>query len=201
MAASLSRLAPFSAAAEPASASLVRALVLALVAGAAIGGFVVGGQGASVDAVAEAGPELTRLLRGMALLKCLLGAGALAGVLFRLGAPISRARLALYALGCVAMACGPGLIWRMDLVRTGAFLLHAGLLVVVVMLFRDPPSAGCSRSASPRGAAEGLRHAHPAHLASLRFVAALHRGVTTQRRRSAGRILGLARRDRLQRSR
>ena len=138
MGASLSRVVPFSAAADPGSVSLARALVLALVAGAAVGGLLVGGPQPSARAVAEAGPELTRLLRGMALLKCLLGSGALAGVLCRLGAPISRARLAGYALGCVAMASGTGLIWRMDLVRTGAFLLHAGLLVVVVMLFRDP---------------------------------------------------------------
>jgi hypothetical protein len=112
-----------------------------LVAGAAVGAFFATSPQASARAVAEAGPELTRLLRGMALLKALLAAGALGGVLFRLAAPVSPARFALYTLACSAMAAGTGLIWQMDLLRTGALLLHAGLLVTVVMVWRDPATA------------------------------------------------------------
>jgi hypothetical protein len=36
------------------------------------------------------------------------------------------------------MAAGPGLIWQMAYVRTGALLLHAGLFAALILLWRDP---------------------------------------------------------------
>jgi hypothetical protein len=123
---------------QPVSTARARWALLVVVAAAAVGGFCFGDGQATARAITEAGPELTRLLRGMALLKAALGAAAVAGVLFRLAAPVSRLRFTGYALACAAMAVGVGLIWQMAFLRSGAFLLHAGLLVAVVMLFRDP---------------------------------------------------------------
>lgn len=118
-----------------------RALLLLCLAAATTAGFVVTRGDASASAVAAAGEDLTRLLRGMALLKALLGLGAVAGVYWRLGAPVSRARFALYALACAALASGPGLIWGLTNVSAGAILLHGGLLATVVMVWRDPAVA------------------------------------------------------------
>jgi phosphate/sulfate permease len=141
---------------RPASSALTRPLLLLVVAAAAVAGVFVGGEEASARAVAEAGPELVRLLRGMALLKTLFAASALAGVLWRSSAPVSPTRLAGYALAGAAMAAGPGMIWRMDLMPAGAFLLHAGLLVTVVMLWRDP---AVGELLAERIAARRRRHA------------------------------------------
>jgi hypothetical protein len=115
-----------------------RALFAVLLAAAIVGGFVATSPAASVQAVADAGDDLTRLMRGMAALKVLLALAAVLGVFWRLGAPVSARRFVVYALACGAMALGPGLIWAMVYIRTGAALLHGGLLVSVVVLWRDP---------------------------------------------------------------
>lgn len=108
-----------------------------IVAATAVG-FLVTDEGASAASVAQAGPELVRLMRGMALLKLTMAAVALSAVFWRLAAPIRAAWFVPYALACAAMAAGPGLIWHMDSVRTGAALLHGGLLASVILVWRDP---------------------------------------------------------------
>ena len=129
-------------ASRPAShTTRARVLFLGLLVAATVAGFVVTSPEASALAVAAAGEDLTRLLRGMAALKVLLALGAVLGVLWRLGASISAARFVVYALACGAMAVGPGLIWSMVHVRAGAVLLHGGLLASVVVLWRDEAAA------------------------------------------------------------
>ena len=93
---------------------------------------------ASRLATAQAGADLVRLMRFMAALKGLMAACAAAAVLWRLAVPVSPGWLAAYALACGAMVAGPGLIWSMTLVGTGALLLHGGLLATIVLLWRDP---------------------------------------------------------------
>ena len=113
--------------------------VLLVIACAIVSGLTVTSAAASAAAVAQAGPDLVRLLRGMALMKVLFAACAVGAVLWRLSfAPVGAARLASYAAACAAMAAGPGLIWHLDLVRTGAALLHGGLLVSLLLVWRDP---------------------------------------------------------------
>ncbi len=142
--------APTSTAADPGATALGRGdlayagrvgVMVAVLVAAVAGGFLVTGEAATARAVAEAGDDLTRLLRAMAALKSLLALGASAALLWRLGAPVSRTRFAIYALAGAAMAAGPGVIWGMAYVRTGAALLHLGLASVVVMLWRDPAVA------------------------------------------------------------
>ena len=74
----------------------------------------------------------------MALLKVAMAAGMAAAVLWRLGLPVTLAWWAAYALACAGMAAGPGLIWQMAYVRSGALLLHAGLFAALILLWRDP---------------------------------------------------------------
>ena len=95
-------------------------------------------NGGSAHDVAQAGPDLTRLLRAMAGIKALMAACAVAVVLWRLQTPVSAWRLSLYALAAAGMAAGPGLIWGMAHVASGAFALHAGLIACVLLLWRDP---------------------------------------------------------------
>jgi hypothetical protein len=117
-------------------------LILVLVACAAIAASAAAtGSAASSRAVAEAGPDLTRLLRAMAGIKMLLAGLAAVAVYWRLGAATGALRLAGYAAACGAMAAGPALIWDMAHVGAGALLLHGGLLATILLLWRDPGTA------------------------------------------------------------
>jgi hypothetical protein len=116
---------------------VARAIFLFALAAGLATGFLIEHSGAA----ASADPDLTRLLRAMALLKLLFAAAAAATTLWRLQAPIAPGLLSLYALAAFAMAAGPGLIWTMTHVVLGAALLHAGLIASLVLLWRDPEVA------------------------------------------------------------
>jgi hypothetical protein len=111
-----------------------------LIGGAALGaaaGFLATGEAASLRAVHAAGPELTRLLRLMALVKVMLGVGALFAVHVRFRFPVAG-RLALgYIAAGTVMAAGPGLIWGMAHVALGALLLHGGLASMLALGWVD----------------------------------------------------------------
>jgi hypothetical protein len=111
---------------------------LVVLAGAGAAGFLADHGTAAAQAAANADPGLTRLLRALAIIKSAMAAGAAAAVVWRLGGAISMIRLAAYALAGAAMAAGPGLIWTMMNVATGALLLHAGLAATAILLWRDP---------------------------------------------------------------
>jgi hypothetical protein len=74
----------------------------------------------------------------MAAIKAMMAVGAGAAILWRLQAPATMARFSLYAAAAAGMAAGPALIWTMVHVALGAFLLHAGLIASVLLLWRDP---------------------------------------------------------------
>ena len=118
-----------------------RVLLLAVVAVSALAGFAATGQHAAAQAVSDAGPELTHLLRAMAGLKMLFAAAAVGAIAWRLAVPAGWVRLAGYGLASACMAAGPGLIWDMAHVRLGALLLHGGLLAGVLLLWRDPATS------------------------------------------------------------
>ena len=123
------------------NSGLARALVACLVVLAAVAGFAATGTQAASAAIANAGPELTHLLRAMALLKTLFAGAAIGATLWRLATSVSWPRLSAYAAGCVSMAAGPGLIWSLAHVQAGAVLLHGGLLATAILLWRDPATA------------------------------------------------------------
>jgi hypothetical protein len=121
-----------------AGSGTARALLGAVILGAAVAGYFVTGSEAASHAAMQSGADLTRLLRAMALLKALMAAIAAGTVLWRLGTAVTLPWLAGYAVACAAMSAGPGLIWGMAQVGLGATLLHGGLLATVVLLWRDP---------------------------------------------------------------
>jgi hypothetical protein len=118
-------------------------LRLALLAAATIGAAI--GLAATLDpgspqAVADAGAELTRLLRAMAAIKLVLAAGVVWLIDWRLRFPVSPHRAAAYIAATAIMATGPGLIWAMSHIVLGAALLHGASATLLVLLYRDPGS-------------------------------------------------------------
>jgi len=120
------------------SPAMARALLVLVTAVSVAAGLLATGTEASASATALAGGELTHLLRAMALLKVVMAAGMAAAVLWRFGSPVRLVWWAAYAVTCAGMAAGPGLIWQMAYVRSGALLLHAGLFAALILLWRDP---------------------------------------------------------------
>jgi hypothetical protein len=120
------------------SPAAARALVMTAVGAGSVAGFFATESAVAAQAAAHAGDDLTRLLRAMAAIKAAMAMAALAGVLWRLGSPVTVPWLAAYAATGAVMAAGPGLIWNMADVALGALLLHAGLLSAVILLWRDP---------------------------------------------------------------
>jgi hypothetical protein len=105
---------------------------------AGIAGFLATDPAAAARAGVHAGADLTRLLRAMAAIKAAMAIAVATAVVWRLGSPIVWPWLAAYVTAGVAMAAGPGLIWDMVHLQSGAVLLHAGLIATLVMLWRDP---------------------------------------------------------------
>jgi hypothetical protein len=118
-----------------------RAIVAAGFLAGVVVGFSVTGTHEAAYAATAAGPDLTRLLRGMAMIKSMMALAAACAVLWRLAAPARIGKLAAYVAACAAMAAGPGLIWDMVHVGLGALLLHGGLACAVLLLWRDPATA------------------------------------------------------------
>jgi hypothetical protein len=114
-----------------------RSTLIAATILAALLGFVATSPQQSAAAISAAGPELTRLLRGMSLIKALIAASAFAAVFWRLQFPVTLPRATAYITTCAAMAAGPFLIWDMAHIIAGAALLHAGLVAVVVLGWQD----------------------------------------------------------------
>jgi hypothetical protein len=74
----------------------------------------------------------------MAAIKAVMAVAVLAGVWWRMATPTPSGWLAAYVLTGAAMAAGPGMIWAMTDLASGALVLHAGLIGGLVILWRDP---------------------------------------------------------------
>ena len=140
-----------SASANTLSPIMARVLLVLVTTASVAAGLLVTGAEASTSAIALAGGS--DLLRAMALLKVAVAAGMAVAVLWRFGSPVTLAWWAAYALACAGMVAGPGLIWQMAYVRTGALLQRAGLFAVLILLWRDPVTgARLSRMVAARRA-------------------------------------------------
>ena len=81
--------------------------------------------------------QLAFLLRFMAIVKGAMMLGALGLTQWRLRQPISDRLAVAYTLALAAMALAPGLIWSLAAIASGAAIFHAGLLVYLVLAWRD----------------------------------------------------------------
>jgi hypothetical protein len=120
------------------TATSARPFLIALALIAATAGFLATNSSQTAHMAKLDGESLTRLMRAMAVIKCLFAAVAFTAIIWRLAAPISATWLIAYAAATSGMAAGPGLIWGMVHIIAGAILLHGGLLLAVLLLWRDP---------------------------------------------------------------
>jgi hypothetical protein len=134
----------------PAKHAAQGGLIAAVVLAAGLG-YVVTGQAETHAAIAAAGPELTRLLRGMALIKGLIAAVVLMAVFWRLQFPATQLRVGAYIGACAAMVAGPFLVWDLAHIIAGAVLLHAGLMMAVLLGWRDETVAQAMTFRLPAG--------------------------------------------------
>ncbi len=147
---------------QPWLTSRVSRIALALIVIGAVGSsFALVDVPASSRAVANAGNELTRLLRFMAVIKGGMALAAVGAVLWRLGSDVSLGRFVTYGTCCAAMAAGPGLIWGMAHVGLGALLLHGGLFALLVLLWCDPAIPVRLETALAARRAHGREQARP----------------------------------------
>lgn len=112
------------------------------------------GHGEAAVHAAAADPELTWLLRGMAVLKSALALGAVGLVAWRLGYPASRGLAAGLIAAAALMAAGPVLIWHIAPVGAAAVLFHAGMALLLVLCWADRSDTLTSLIPSGRGRAE-----------------------------------------------
>ncbi len=115
-----------------------RAVVALAFVAAALAGFLATDGGTAAHAVEHAGGDLTRLLRAMAAIKAAMAVGVMAAVVWRLSTPAPTPWLVGYTFAGAVMASGPGLIWDMAYLGTGALLLHGGLAACAILLWKDP---------------------------------------------------------------
>jgi hypothetical protein len=131
---SLDAVAPVVARPAPLSRLLAMRVVLAGGCAAAVAGGLFLGDPAVALA---ADPDLARLLRGMAALKGLIVAPAVAVVWWRLGHPLSVRLAAVYVGGAWMMAFASALIWQLTSLGLAALVFHGAGLAMLVAAFGD----------------------------------------------------------------
>ncbi len=124
-------------------------LLLAITTGLAAG-FLAQGPAASALATERSGPELTMLLRFMALVKG--GAGLALGALaaWRLGRPTPAGVALAYVAAAALLSAAPFLVWGMVHVAIGALAFHAGWLMLLVTSLADRDGRGRFNDAGRR---------------------------------------------------
>jgi hypothetical protein len=89
------------------------------------------------DNGAAADPDLSALLRGMAIIKAAIVAAGAGIVWWRLGASISST-FALAYIGCVtAASAGAAMVWTMSHMGVATLLFHGALIAFLVIGLRD----------------------------------------------------------------
>jgi hypothetical protein len=84
-----------------------------------------------------ADPDLSALLRGMAMLKAAMTAAG-AGILWwRLSRPISTSLAAAYVACVTAASAATGLVWTMSCLWAATILFHGALIAFLIMGLRD----------------------------------------------------------------
>ncbi len=119
--------------ASPSRPLLRRLQLLGLVAAAVLGALAT----SRPEAWILSDPDLTRLLRGMALIKTGLVAGAVVAVLWRLGWPVPLGPGALYGAGAALMAGASVWIWQPTFIAPAAVVFHAGIVALLVAALFD----------------------------------------------------------------
>lgn len=81
--------------------------------------------------------ELIRLLRGMAIVKAIILLAVLALLSWRLRWLTFRPLVVSYATAVGAMSFAFALVWQLTFIGVAAFLFHASLIALLVLMLRD----------------------------------------------------------------
>ncbi len=114
-----------------------RWLLRALLAGGVALAVAVAATAGDPAAYLHADPSLGLLLRGMAVIKALLTAAAVAALLWRFARPIGRRVAILYLAGTWCMAAASMLVWRLAHIGIGALVFHAGELTLLFVAWHE----------------------------------------------------------------
>jgi hypothetical protein len=114
-----------------------RWLLRALLVGGAALAVATAAMTGDPTAYLSADPALGTLLRGMAVIKALLAAAAVAALLWRFARPIGRPVAALYLAGTWCMAAASMLVWRLSHIGIGALVFHAGELTLLFVAWHE----------------------------------------------------------------
>jgi len=82
-------------------------------------------------------PALFDLLRGMAILKGMLAAIALATVWWRLGRELPPRLAAIYVGGVYVLVLATGLIWQLTAIPAASGLFHFATIALLIAAWRD----------------------------------------------------------------
>lgn len=85
----------------------------------------------------HADPALSRLLRGMALIKGVIAIAIVAAVWWRFGRPVFRSATAGYLLGSWILMGSTALIWQLSWIPLAAILFHAAALSMLFVSWRE----------------------------------------------------------------
>lgn len=138
------------------SAVVHRGVLAVAVMSAVVAAVVAAHDGAAARAAALTGPELTRVLRFMALVKAALATGALWWADRRLRHPATPVVAAAWIAACAPMAAATVLIWSLAHVAAGAAAFHAGFALLLVLGLTDRASTSDAAAWAKRGFARGL---------------------------------------------
>lgn len=114
-----------------------RAQLYGLAFAAAAAGIVVGRASAHGADLRGMEPSLISLLRFMAVLKSAAAVTMLGLTHWRLTRPAGGTLAVAYMAAVASVSASPGLIWSLSNVALGAVLFHAGLIVFVILAWRD----------------------------------------------------------------
>ncbi len=85
----------------------------------------------------RADPELARLLRGMAMIKCLLVAAAVAAIWWRFARPVAVPVATGYVVAAALIAGATMAIWQLSFIVAAAGVFHLAALMAMLLAWRD----------------------------------------------------------------
>ena len=82
-------------------------------------------------------PALLRLLRGMVILKGIIGLGALALIFWRMGHPVQAGLWTAYMVAGVLVPVAVTWLWSLRMIPVGSLCFYCGLAILAAGAWRD----------------------------------------------------------------
>jgi hypothetical protein len=82
-------------------------------------------------------PALLRLLRGMVILKGIIGLGALTLIFWRMGRPVQAGLWTAYMVAGVLVPVAVTWLWSLHMIPVGSLFFYCGLAILAAGAWRD----------------------------------------------------------------